>query len=406
MAFKRTVNIHVGNKMSGKSRDEVLEAVLSLFGGENISAVQQAVDVIRVTFKSETLALNALQGRGVRLFGLWCKMDGGPPITIIHLFDFPLEGTGDEAIKEFFGQYGQVRDVRHQRYLRHANIFTGTRLVDVVLEKFPPRLVSVNAHICRVWFKGQPIICNVCGVEGHKAVDCPDRDKCRRCGEHGHLARTCRNAWGTNPPRPTGASEGPVPPRASPATEAPAAGGASSEEPVAPSQTAPGASAEYEPAVHAESEPEPVVRAESGSVTASEVPASAESDVVSTPMEPDTVDNVSLASGSHDPSGSVNSSPEIGEFSSSGTSSGSISECSVEVLEEGLSDVLSSHQPLFRQKDKVPVVPTPSLLVRTFKRSKSMLLPSKRLTSTSGVTPGFHSKIPRIVSDRPRRDSK
>lgn len=98
---------------------------MSRFGGENISAVQQS-EAICITFKTEGLALNALKERGVRLFGLWFRMDGGPPVTIVHLFDFPFEATGYEAIKEFFGQYGQVRDVRHQRYLCHANIFTGT----------------------------------------------------------------------------------------------------------------------------------------------------------------------------------------------------------------------------------------------------------------------------------------
>lgn len=96
-------------------------------------------------------------------------MDGGPLVTIVHLFDFPFEGSGYEAIKEFFGRYRQVRDVRHQCYLHHSNIFTGTRLVDVVLDKFPPCLVSTNTHICTLWFNGQPLICNICGVEGHKS---------------------------------------------------------------------------------------------------------------------------------------------------------------------------------------------------------------------------------------------
>jgi len=33
MTHERTANIHVGNKMAGKSHDQVLEVVLSLFGG-------------------------------------------------------------------------------------------------------------------------------------------------------------------------------------------------------------------------------------------------------------------------------------------------------------------------------------------------------------------------------------
>ena len=75
----------------------------------------------------------------------------------------------------------------------------GTRLIDIVIERTPPRLVSINGYICKVWYEGQPIICNSCGAQGHKANECPDKDKCHRCGETGHLARHCTNAWGTRP---------------------------------------------------------------------------------------------------------------------------------------------------------------------------------------------------------------
>ncbi|KAJ7150672.1 hypothetical protein C8R46DRAFT_496771 [Mycena filopes] len=41
-----------------------------------------------------------------------------------------------------------------------------------------------------------PTVCNNCGVQGHKAVDCPTPDvavphKCYRCGEPGHSMRKC-----------------------------------------------------------------------------------------------------------------------------------------------------------------------------------------------------------------------
>ena len=145
-------------------------------------------------------------------------------ITIIHLFDYLFEDNDEGAITEYFEHYGQVRKVRQQKYLRH-DTYTGTRLVNISLRKTPPRIVSINAYLCRVWYKGQPIICNLCGAQGHKSGECPDRDKCRLCKEPGHKARNCKNPWGTTRPVtgpqnaeravsvPTGAQPASDPPR-------------------------------------------------------------------------------------------------------------------------------------------------------------------------------------------------
>ena len=196
-----TINIHTGRKLSGKSREQILEAVAQIYEDRfEIDAVQQNFVVIRVTFRTEAAAVDALKEKGIRLFGIWCRIDGGPPVTIIHLFDFPHE-EDDEVVAELFGTYGLVRGVRRQRYTSRPDIFTGTRLIDVVMERAPPRMVSINGFICRTWYRGQPVICNLCGIEGHKSATCPNKNKCRRCGEEGHMARSCTNAWGTVPPR-------------------------------------------------------------------------------------------------------------------------------------------------------------------------------------------------------------
>ena len=50
--------------------------------------------------------------------------------------------------------------------------------------------------MCRVWYRGQPLICHLCKEEGHRAAVCPGGDKCRRCGEAGYMARHCPNPWG------------------------------------------------------------------------------------------------------------------------------------------------------------------------------------------------------------------
>ena len=192
---RKTVNIHCGKKLWGKSRDEILTAILQKY--ENVVAVQQNFDVIRVTFKEEEQALTALHEKGVRLFGLWCRMDGGPPTTIVHLFDYPYEHPAED-ISAFFAAYGVVKGVRHQKYLRNGDIATGARLIDIVLSQTPPRVAVINGSTCRVWYRGQPIMCNICTTIGHKSLNCPYKNKCRLCEQEGHFARNRPNPWGLN----------------------------------------------------------------------------------------------------------------------------------------------------------------------------------------------------------------
>ena len=67
---RRTVNIHVGRKLSGKSRDEILDEIGKKFEGLRVMAVQQFPDIIRVTFNSEDTAVKVLNFSGVRLFDM------------------------------------------------------------------------------------------------------------------------------------------------------------------------------------------------------------------------------------------------------------------------------------------------------------------------------------------------
>ena len=143
---RRTVNIHVGRKLSGKSRDEILDEIVKKFEGLRVMAVQQFPDVIRVIFNSEDTAVKVLNFSGVRLFDMWCRTDGSPPSTMVHLFDYPYEEDA-APIDTLFKTYGKVKGIRHQKYISREDIFTGTRLIDIVIERTPPRLVSINGSI-------------------------------------------------------------------------------------------------------------------------------------------------------------------------------------------------------------------------------------------------------------------
>ena len=52
--------------------------------------------------------------------------------------------------------------------------------------------------MCRVWYKGQPLICNLCSTPAHRSSDCLNKNKCRLCGAEGHFAQSCPNPWGLN----------------------------------------------------------------------------------------------------------------------------------------------------------------------------------------------------------------
>lgn len=161
-----------------------------------LAAVQISSDSLRVTFRDADACKAAHINTHVPIFGVRCAVQGGgPPLTMVHIFDYPAEFVDDPVLKVLSG-FGDVKSVKRQTYIGQPHIETGTRLVLMAFRATPPRLVNINGYFCRLWYKGQPLICNLCNVQGHKSAVCPNRDKCRRCGESGHFARTCPLPWG------------------------------------------------------------------------------------------------------------------------------------------------------------------------------------------------------------------
>ena len=201
MRQPRTLNIQVGKKLSGKSKSDIMKEIVLQMPLWPIVAVQIGFEVVRVTFKDDLSFQAAKLESGMYIFGMWCKiLGGGPQSTLVHLFDFPFEES-DKDIEAAFGSFGAVKNVKKQTYL-DSTIYTGTRLVHIIVEHTLPRMLEISGYICRIWYKGQPLVCNLCARQGHKAVNCPNKDKCRRCGESGHFARSCPQPWGNSVPVP------------------------------------------------------------------------------------------------------------------------------------------------------------------------------------------------------------
>lgn len=84
-----------------------------------------------------------------------------------------------------------MRPGRFQRWLELQSVYTGTWIIPIAVEKDIPRFLNVGSFQVKVWYKGQPVKCDICREDGHKATDCPAKGKCFNCKEAGHLAKEC-----------------------------------------------------------------------------------------------------------------------------------------------------------------------------------------------------------------------
>ena len=197
MRLPLTLNIQTGRKLTDKTKDEILSELDKVFGPGHIRAVQVCYDTVRVTFLRSEVFSKAKENTGIYLFGLWCNILGlGPPVTVVNLFDYPFE-ENDQVIEDTMVAFGLVKRIKHQTYVSNPNVYTGTRLVSLVLRSDVTlsRFITINGYICQIWYCSQPLVCNFCAVQGHKSANCPNKDKCRRCGESGHFVWACPNPW-------------------------------------------------------------------------------------------------------------------------------------------------------------------------------------------------------------------
>ena len=108
----------------------------------------------------------------------------------MHVFDFSFE-KDNRSFEVAFEAYGAVKSFKKQTFLSNQIIFNGTRLVDVVFSGVLPRFLMVDGYLCRLWYRGEPFSYNLCAVQGHWSANCPNKDKCRKCGNTRHFARNC-----------------------------------------------------------------------------------------------------------------------------------------------------------------------------------------------------------------------
>lgn len=245
MALQRTAVFKCGAFHHECSRDDIAKAFFDTFSDRHSVVSIQIVpnNVVKVCFGSaeSKKAVCAVQSHVID--DVECTvLNYAQRTTLVQVHHYPAEAN-DKDLQDVLKDFGEIVEFRHQHWVGLTDVTTGTRLVSMKLTRDIPRLLKLDKSRLKVWYKGQPLECDICSKD-HKASECDLRGKCRLCRQSGHFARNCPNPWGSAAPpqdpdpEPSAASaSGPAPgPAPAPApASSPSSASVSALSPLAPS---------------------------------------------------------------------------------------------------------------------------------------------------------------------------
>ena len=218
----KTVVIHAHGMVAAMSTNVVVQMLSNKLDFKRVSSIQFIPNGrIRVTCTSVEYRNIILAKKSLRIDDLHELQitESDSPVTTVYVHYLPPE-AGDVGIRLMFAPFGKVLSVTNQHFSGFKQISTGTRIVRMTLEHHIPFQCNIQGYPCRIWYAGQPLKCTIC-KGAHKAADCPDRNKCKRCHQSGHFAKDCKNAWGTTPQAPNVHADAPPPATHTPTPDPP-----------------------------------------------------------------------------------------------------------------------------------------------------------------------------------------
>ena len=213
-SLKRTIVLDVSGFPDDCPINSIASKICDEFSDGDILSVQfMPSRTVRVTFKDESVKLAVLNKEFLSVDSIQCPVrGGGPRPENVLVYRYPFEADLS-ALKDVMSYYGVVHNIQHRSWLHLNNVADGSIVVRMTRSQNVPRTINVNNYLCKAWYKGMPLTCDIC--EGsHKAQDCPYKGRCMRCRQPGHVQRDCTNqpnAWGTASADPTPAEVDAVP---------------------------------------------------------------------------------------------------------------------------------------------------------------------------------------------------
>ena len=195
----RSADLKVGNFPEGTTNCDIAKAIVGHFSADNIKvlSIQQCANKIaRVTFDDKT-ACEIVRLRGeLDMDGVKVPVVPPPPPppnwVNVNVYNYPYDAPSS-YIEDTLSFFGKIHSVRFQHWTNLPEVATGTRVVRINLSRSIPRFVRIDSYRCKVWYRGQPVYCDICKEKSHTSPNCPYKGKCLSCKEIGHVARKCPN---------------------------------------------------------------------------------------------------------------------------------------------------------------------------------------------------------------------
>ena len=113
-----------------------------------------------------------------------------PPVEKVLVYHYPYEND-DSQVRKVLSHFGSFEDISYQSWVSLKGVHTGTRIVRMVHTSHTPRSLMIDGFRCKIWYRGQPVTCDVSKEDGHVAAKCPKKDTCFNWHQPGHVSRKC-----------------------------------------------------------------------------------------------------------------------------------------------------------------------------------------------------------------------